>query len=776
MHTYHIHISGLVQGVGFRPFVYKLAKDAGINGWVNNTTDGVHVEFTSTKEAAISFYKKILATAPVNAVITHHHMEEVSLKEFSSFNIAVSNSSNKPDLLLTPDTAICEDCKNELLDENNRRFQYPFITCLNCGPRYSITTQLPYDRENTTMADLQMCTECNAEYSDPYNRRHFSQTNSCKDCEIVMHWYNAKKECLSSDAAEILNEVIEKLAEGKILAIKGVGGYLLVCDAANENALFTLRERKHRPAKPFALLYKNVSEIRKDAIVSWQEEKALLGKAAPIVLCGLKKQSPNGICTELIAPGLDKIGVMLPYTGLLLLIAEKYTKPLVATSGNISGSPILYTDNDALNHLTGLADYVLTYDREIVMPQDDSVMQFTNAGQRIILRRSRGLAPNYFPSPFTLSNKTVLATGGELKSAFALIDNDKLYISQFLGDQAGLESQSAYQKTLQHLQNPLQVSPAEIIVDKHPGYAVTELGKEMAEKNNLPLLQVQHHKAHFAAVLAENNLLHSEEPVLGFIWDGTGYGDDEQIWGGEIFLFENGEIEREYHLDYFPQLLADKMSKEPRLSALSLLRNLSVKQKEIEKNFSAAEWNYYQQLIKQPQPVLTSSMGRLLDGIAALLAICQYNSYEGEAAMKLEVAARNNTESTADYYSLPVNKNVLNWEPVVLEILDDKENEAAIAVIAEKVFNTLARTVKKISDITGISKLAFSGGVFQNALLVDKIIDCCGEEKQLFFHQQLSPNDESIGFGQLAYREMVMNREQKVQECDTCLPAGRQQS
>jgi len=754
MHTYHIHIGGLVQGVGFRPLVCKLASQFNITGFVNNTNDGVHVECNALPNVVKAFYQAIINNPPANAVITFHHLEEIPVKIFASFGIRQSVQDTKPDLLLTPDIALCDTCRHELLAPGDKRFHYPFTTCLNCGPRYSIATALPYDRVHTTMSTLTMCPSCNAEYNDIENRRHYSQTNSCKDCAVPMHLYSSSKECISNDVDKILYEVLEELKKGRIVAVKGIGGYLLLCDATNEISVHSLRTRKQRPAKPFALLYSNIEMADKDVLLHSFEINALHDKAAPIVLCRMRANAGNGICKELIAPGLDKIGLMLPCSPLLLIIAEAFGKPLIATSGNISGSPIIYKDKAALMNLFEVADYILTYERDIVAPQDDSVLQFTPSGQKIVLRRSRGLAPNYLPNPLIPAADAVLAMGSELKSAFAFLDQKNLYISQFLGDQGSLESQTAFKKTVQNFTTLLQATPQHILIDKHPAYFVSQTGKEMAEEKNIPFTAVQHHKAHFGAVLAENHLMDSNENVLGFVWDGTGYGDDGQIWGGEIFIYESGQMERVAYLDYFPQLLGDKMSKEPRLSALSLLKNFPAQQAMLQKYFSVQEWKYYQQLIQQPDPLLTSSMGRFLDGIAAILGVCQRNTYEGEAAMKLETLAASCLEIATDYYPVVLQKHRINWNPFLAALLHDIEQEKDVAAIAWKVFYSLYKMIEQVARHFNIINLAFGGGVFQNALLVHFVTENMPAETNLFFHRQLSPNDECIGFGQIACFEM----------------------
>ena len=765
MHSFHIHINGLVQGVGFRPFVCQLAEEMELKGCVSNANDGVHISFNATTAIAESFYANIISKPPINAIITYHHLKQLAQTEnFGSFTIQESNTDTRPDLLLTPDIAMCHQCRLDVITTHNKRYQYPFTTCLNCGPRYSIVSALPYDRAATTMSKLTMCNSCNQEYQNIHDRRHFSQTNSCNNCAIQMHLYKNAKLCISDETQEILDLVNEQLKAGKIIAVKGIGGYLLLCDATNEIAITTLRTRKQRPTKPFAVLYADIEMAVADVQLRPQEISLLKDKAAPIVLCELKPIAQNAICKQAIAPDLDKIGLLLPYTPLLWMIAEKISKPLIATSGNLSGSPIIFKDEEALSNLFDVADYVLTYDRDILMPQDDSVIQFTDRGQKIIIRRSRGLAPNYFPNPFEMHDSVALATGAELKSSFALLDKNNLFVSQYLGDQGTLESQLCYQETLNHFINLLQTKPREILIDKHPEYFVARAGKQQAKALSITPMYIQHHKAHFGAVLAENNLLHRKEPILGFIWDGAGYGDDGHIWGGEIFIYENKEMYRVAHLDYFPQLLGDKMSKEPRLSALSLLKDFPNKQYIIQKYFSNIEWQYYHQLIQQDQPLLTSSMGRFLDGIAAILGIRLYNTYEGEASMQLEALARTCAYKSYDSYSIPLVNNRLDWKPFLAELLEDWLQKEETGLIAWKVFYSLAKTIVQLSHHYFIDSLAFSGGVFQNALLVDLIIELLSHKRHLYFHQQLSANDECIGFGQMACYSLTNNYNNHYQE------------
>ncbi|HEX6915265.1 MAG TPA: carbamoyltransferase HypF [Chitinophagaceae bacterium] len=751
MQTWEIYIGGLVQGVGFRPFVVKVATEMHLDGNVRNTNDGLHIRVNASAEDATRFYNYLLQFHPVNAIITVHSLRESPEEVFSGFSITVSDDHARPDLLLTPDISICPDCRYEMSDPGNRRYRYPFITCLNCGPRYSILTGLPYDRNNTTMDALPMCEHCIGEYNDVHSRRHFSQTNSCNECSIPIHLYG-KEEKLSDDKDEILLKVNLALQEGAIVAVKGMGGYLLICDATAEAVTGTLRRRKRRPAKPFAVLYASTDQANNDVYISRREKEEMESKASPIVLCRLKPE--HVVHASSIAPGLNRIGVMLPSTGLLSLIAEQFGKPLIATSGNISGSPVIYKDEEALEILGEVADMVLTYDRDITVPQDDSVVLYTaEHQQRIVLRRSRGLAPNYYPNP-VMERGCLLAMGAEIKSAFSVLNRDHIYTSQYLGDQTVYESQLSYRRTLGHMINLLQARPEKIIIDAHPGYSVSHYGIALSESYGLPVTTVQHHKAHFAAVLAENDLLYVDEPVLGISWDGTGYGDDGHIWGGEFFLYSDGSVERVAHLEYYPQLLGDRMSREPALSAVALCSSNPLLVATALSRFDITEREYLTRLLKQPAGLLTSSMGRLLDGIASLLNVQQLNTYEGEAAMKLEALAGRSEDTGFDCYPVPLIRNRADWRPMIFELVRDRDAGVPLERIARKVFVSLADLVRQVARYYNVGRVAFSGGVFQNGLLVDIINSLMQNQYRLYFHRQLSCNDECIGFGQLAMVNM----------------------
>ncbi len=751
VNTWHIHIEGIVQGVGFRPFVYQYAVREGLGGWVNNTYDGVHIRIHANEERARHFLDTLMQHLPPLAVVKRYEMYPVEEEEFAGFSIIQSEHSGPAKVLLTPDVAMCEDCKKELPDIENRRYRYPFITCTNCGPRYSIITSLPYDRPNTTMADFVMCPECQKEYHNPMERRHFSQTNSCPQCSIEMQLYeNGKIKRDFSDLAYI----VEAWRAGKIVAVKGIGGYLLCCDAGNREAVKRLRARKHRAKKPFAMMFPSVDDIDRYAHLSDIEKQALRSIDAPIVLVRKRSGLTENLDLALdeIGSGLHRLGIMLPYTPLFELLLRQFGKPVVATSANVSDSSIVFTDEDAIAKLEGIADMLLMNNRAIVIPQDDGVMQFTVLHrQSIVLRRSRGKAPVYPAANIPLSGEAVLACGAMLKSTFGFVINDNIIVSQYLGNTANYESQENYLRTYEHLSGIFDACFDKVVTDMHPGYFSTGFGKEMAHKHQARYIQLQHHKAHFYAVLGEHKSLETEEKIMGIVWDGTGLGEDGNIWGGEFFMYRKGNMERVAHLDEYPFILGDKMVKEPRISALVL----SFRQTRdwMQAKFSGQEWKIYQQLIPAAK-LRCTSMGRLFDAVASLLLGIDKQSFEAEASMQLEkVASRyyyQQALSFEDTYLgdvLPDNFT----EFIINSVLQDIDNQVSAGLIAARFHITLVKYADLIARKHKVHKIAFSGGVFQNALLVDMMIEFLDGKYQLFFHKELSPNDECISFGQLMY-------------------------
>jgi hydrogenase maturation protein HypF len=751
---YFIHLQGRVQGIGFRPFVYQLAMRLELKGWVNNSVEGVKIAVYGEKIKLDTFYQKLLAEAPTLAKITNHICQNIDFEEFKEFSIIESQAEGNPTILLSPDFALCHNCKEELSDPQNRRKDYAFITCTQCGPRYSVLQNLPYDRETTSMQNFEMCKTCKQEYSNVHDRRYFSQTNSCPDCGIQMQVFDAaQNEIKFAHQTEIISFISKQLAAGKIIAVKGIGGYLLLTDASNEQSILTLRKRKNRPNKAFAVLYPNKVFLQEDVHLPADSLAHLENEASPIVLLPLKEK--HSIASKVIAPNLDKIGVMLPYAPFLALLANHFQKPLIATSANISNAPIVYQDQEAIEKLNKIADFVLTHNREIMFPQDDSVIQLSEVHRLpIYLRRSRGYAPTFFYPILEDKNTSILATGAMLKSSFTLQHAGNLYVSQYLGDLESFDTQIHFQKNIENLLHLLKAKPSHILRDLHPHYPSTEWAESFATAKQISTQSIQHHEAHFGAVLAENHLLESHFPVLGFVWDGTGLGHDGNIWGGECFLYQDFSFSRIANIGEMPHILGDKMAREPRLSAFAFCKDITGAESVLKMLFKEIEWKNYSQILEK-STLKTTSVGRLFDAVAALLGLANTQSYEGEAAMYLEVLARkyfreNGLKPLKSYLddSQKDNQNVA--KTMLKNIIQDLKTGTDKIEIAAKFHYSLIDFIQKTAHHFELKHLAFSGGVFQNNLLVDLLIEFLSAQFNLCFHKQLSPNDECISLGQWA--------------------------
>lgn len=758
--TYHLHLTGIVQGVGFRPMVVQFAQQHKLAGYVCNTADGLHIEFNTTEDNVQNIVNSIISQAPPLAYIAAYSCTVTETKQYAGFTIRPGSQTAFSNLPITIDFALCDACRQEMNDVHNRRYRYPFITCTQCGPRYSITQALPYERVNTSMQPFTMCEQCNQEYESIANRRYYSQTNSCEHCGVHLRLFDNQGNEVLKGNSTCITHTIDFLKAGKIVAVKGIGGYLLLCDASNAACITTLRNRKHRPAKPFAVLCKDVYQAKEIAFINTIKAEALQSVAAPIVLLKANKKA-NSICFDGIAPQLQKIGIMLPSAPLLQLIADGFDQPLIATSANISHASIIYEDEAALTQLTNIADYILTHNRTILIPQDDSVMCFSDYyAQPVILRRSRGLAPNYFNQSLQSSNN-ILCTGAAMKSSFCLVYQNNIYLSQYLGSTESYEAQQSYVHTVEHFLNLTGAKPAIIITDKHPHYFTTQYGNMLAEKYDSTLVSIQHHKAHFAAVLAENDLWQCQESVLGIIWDGTGLGDDGNIWGGEFLIYHDGAMERHTHFEYFPSLLGDKMAREPRLSALAACRNHKSAKHLLKQKFTVEEWKIYTKMLQTHNSLETSSAGRIFDAVASLLGLCDKQSYEGEAALYLETLAAqyfhthgfNMDEVYFEQMNmhLPVSTTQL-FSALSSDILRGKDKH----FIAAKFHYSLVALVANIAHQTQCNHIAFSGGVFQNILLIDLLIHHLQADFKLYFHKKIPPNDENISLGQFAYRQQVI--------------------
>ncbi|MEM1124042.1 MAG: carbamoyltransferase HypF, partial [Bacteroidota bacterium] len=561
--------------------------------------------------------------------------------------------------------------------------------------------KLPYDRATTTMDIFPMCSYCRREYENPLDRRYYSQTNSCYDCGILMQLFEGQNQVIDVSQNKIIAKIVEAWSIGKIVAIKGIGGYLLTCDARNEQAIQQLRDRKHRPSKPFALMFSTLKQIEEVAHLDDLEKATLQSPVSPIVLLNTKQEKvADYLALDAIAPNLNQVGVMLPYTPLFDLLLKKLGQPIIATSGNISNSPIVFNDQKALTELSKIADVVVTNNRPIVVPQDDSVNKFTLFNkQQIILRRSRGLAPTYINADLKWSNQTILATGAMLKSTFSLLQQENTYVSQYLGDLSSFDTQLNYKHTVNHFLKLFSKKPEAVLVDKHPEYSATVFGQDLAREIGCSVHSIQHHVAHFGAVLGENNLLHSKAPVLGVVWDGTGLGDDQQIWGGEFFTYHNYNFSRTTHFDYFDFILGDKMPKEPRISALSVSHRVEGATAILQPKFSPAEWSIYQKLLAKNNRLKTSSVGRIFDAVVSLLGMMDRQTYAGEAAMQLEKVAtsyfvQHGLAFEGHYFSDANSFKSIPTKSLFAKIVADIQSGKTKAFIAAKFHYSLAQLVK----------------------------------------------------------------------------------
>lgn len=741
--TYKIEINGQVQGVGFRPFIYNLAQKLELKGHVYNNHTGVLISTTCTKATIEKFLEDIQNNSPKASVIDQMSLHEVPYEDYEDFRIKPNAKGAQLNLPLTPDFAICDSCKSEILDPNNRRYQYAFTTCVHCGPRYAITQNYPFERHHTSLASFEMCPKCAKEYAYPQDIRFHSQTNSCGTCGIQLQLYDNDHNLIGKTTSGILETVQKHLSAGAILAIKNTSGYLLCCNANTKRAIQNLRAKKKRPNKPFAILYPSIEQIKKEFRCSTKEIEALQSSIAPIVL--LKNTQHTRLSTSSIAPNLKHTGVMLPNSALLYLLSNSLKAPLVATSANIHKSPIIAENDEVAKQLKDVYDIVLHHNLPIKYPQDDSVLKYAQ-NNRLVLRRSRGMSPSHIGVSLK-TRKCILAMGSNLKSTFTLGLLSRCYTSQYFGDLDAYEVFSRYKSSINSYLSLFEAKPDTIIIDTNLQYQSSMLGEELAEFHKADVVNVQHHKAHFASVLGEHSLFESKDKVLGVVWDGTGLGEDNQIWGGEFFCYQDREIKRLTHLDYFNWIAGDKMAKEPRLSLFCILD----KKEKCKEKFSNVEWKLYNQIL-QNNTLKTSSIGRLFDAAASALLDCNFNTFEAEASMILErVAADYKGKS---YIDLLAGAESISGSLLLDNLISEKEKGTTLPRLAASFLYTLALVVINLSKAEDIKTIACSGGVFQNAELVNILSELASKEaKYLKINRNLSTNDENISFGQLMYYE-----------------------
>ncbi len=766
-----ISIDGIVQGVGFRPFVYDYAVRKGYKGSIRNTSTGVVIELES--DDPNDFINYIKANCPPLARIDSFDIQESYTKKLNGFSIIKSHEKGGF-THLSPDISVCSDCLSELFDPSDRRYLYPFINCTNCGPRYSIIKQIPYDRVNTTMSEFAMCDDCFEEYNNPADRRFHAQPNACHKCGPQLSLIIDNSEHRASNE-KALSASINILKDGGILAIKGIGGFHLACDALNHGAVKKLRQRKRRLNKPFAMMSLDIETIRKYCQVSQLEAALLEDRRKPIVLLSKKNQIN---LPEEISPNNGYLAFMLPYTPLHYLLFLYHGAPskerefsnfevLVMTSGNISEEPIISLNDEALSRLAGIADAFLIHNRDIFTKIDDSVIKIHNQKPAFI-RRARG----YIPESIVLSNNTAdaIALGADIKNTFALLKGNKAIISQHIGDLENIESLQFFEETLHNLKSVYRSTPEAIAHDLHPGYHSVKWAISYSEKSGTTLYPIQHHHAHIASVMAENKLT---ERVIGIAFDGTGYGNDGNIWGGEFLICDLEGFERFGHFRYIPLPGGEMAIRECWRTAISYLSQLA---DETVDRLSSERWllklldslgflqKYGDMRIKNILKILkdrqlsplSSGAGRLFDAVSALTGVCDVNTFEGESALALESLCLSQKVMSSDCYHFIISSNkprILDFYPMMGEIIEDIKNGAPIANIACKFHNTLLKAICDIADMirceTGINKIALSGGVFQNRYLAEGAFEYLSKNDfKVYLNEVVPCNDGGISLGQ----------------------------
>ncbi|MDN5093456.1 carbamoyltransferase HypF [Aliarcobacter butzleri] len=741
-----ISIFGIVQGVGFRPFIYNLAIKYDIKGWVKNDENGVEIEAYSTQKNIENFINGIKSNPPVLAKITNIKIEKNNqIKEYKNFEIIQSSSSKDKTTIISPDIAICDDCIKDIDDIGNFRYNYSLTNCTNCGPRYSIIKTVPYDRANTSMNDFKLCKKCEDEYKNPLNRRYHAQPVACEDCGPNMALYNINNSILSYNIKAI-EQTANLIKDGYIIGLKGIGGFHIVCDATNDKVVNKLREIKNRPNKPFAVMFNSISSIKQYTNINYQEEEILTSKEKPIVLV---KKRLNTNLSSYIAPNISKLGCFIANCGIHHLLFKYLQNPIVATSANLKDEPIIRSKDEIIGKLGNIVDFVLDYNRDIVNSNDDSIIQNVE-NYKIKLRNARGYAPTHIKIEKDLKNK-VLSLGANQKSTIALGFKNNFILSPYIGDLNSISSMEYFNRTINSFKNFYDFVPDTVVCDFHPKYESTKYAFKLLQDNpNIRLIQVQHHYAHILSVMAENGL---EDEVLGFAFDGTGYGDDGNIWGGEVFIASRKEYKRINHIKYFRLLGGEMAIKEPKRVALSLLFDIFTLDEILAldsfvvKAFSKEEiktlYTMWQKGLNAP---FCSSIGRLFDAISSFANILHTQTFEGETGLLIE---ENYDNSIKDNYEYEIVDENIDITPMIRQIIEDKDKK----VISSKFINTLVNIIIEISNKHKNLPVVFSGGVFQNKTLLELLIKKFKEQGRVFyFNIDVPTNDEGISIGQLYYQ------------------------
>lgn len=759
-----ILVRGIVQGVGFRPYVFSLAQKAELRGQVHNNAAGVLIDVEGDGYAIARFLDQLQTYPPPLAHIDSLESTDLNPADYQDFRIVESDPAGERLVSISPDIATCADCLREMFNPDDRRYRYPFNNCTNCGPRFTIIKSVPYDRERTTMSEFEMCGECRAEYENPLDRRFHAEPTACPRCGPQLSFIISAggRLDLATDRDPIAS-TRSLLLSGGIVAIKGLGGFHLACDGLNQEAVERLRRRKYREDKPFALMAASVDMVRTYCRVSPAEQRLLESPTRPIVL--LRTSVPFPAITPGVAPGVRTLGFMLPYTPLHFLLFEELDRPLVMTSGNISDEPICYQDAEATNRLAGIADAFLMNNRAIHIRTDDSVMRVDN-GREVILRRSRGFAP----APIRIVPRfkhQILSCGAELKNTFCLTKGDNAFLSHHIGDLENAETLQSFTDGIEHFKNLFNLCPEAVAYDLHPECLATKYALALDE----PRIGVQHHHAHILSCLADNGALIEGEPVIGIAFDGLGYGEDGNLWGGEFLIVESERMERAAHLEYRPMPGASQAIREPwRMAAVFLQDAYGDDFTSLElpflKRLDRHRWNVIRQMIASglncPQ---TSSMGRLFDAVSSLLGVRDTARYEGQAAIELESAAGDGTSEPGDHWEFEIEGSIIRTAPLIRSIVDDllKKRATPVAAVAAKFHNSVAALILRMAtglrELHGIDRIALSGGVFQNGRLLESSVRLLEKARfTVFTHHRVPPNDGGISLGQAVFADAIMKR------------------
>jgi len=749
-------VRGAVQGVGFRPFVYRLAEELVLDGWVRNSTVGVFIEVEGRRQVLEDFRARLSGDHPPRAAIHSLEASWLDPSGHSGFRILESVRDSAISALVMPDIAMCADCRADIMDPSNRRYRYPFTNCTNCGPRFSIIESLPYDRANTSMRRFQMCADCLREYHDPHDRRFHAQPNACPVCgPRLVAWDGAGTVIADGDTA--LRTAAQAIRRGDIVAVKGLGGFHLMADAANDITVARLRARKHREEKPFAVMCADLAGVRRHCRVSEAESRLMTSPESPIVLLARRERDDEALARS-VAPGNPNLGVMLPYTPMHALLLHEVGGPVIATSGNRSDEPICTDEREALERLGQLADLFLVHDRPIVRHVDDSIVRIV-LDRELVLRRARGYAP--LPVAIGHESPPVLAVGAHLKNTVALASGTNVVVSQHIGDLESPEANAAFVNVIADLQRLYEITPAAVVADLHPDYRSTRHAAALG----VPLAHVQHHVAHVAACMAENDL---NDPALGVAWDGTGLGLDGTVWGGEFFSVDSDSCARIACLRPFRLPGGDRAIKEPRRSALGVLHAMAghgalAMSPIVAGAFSAAERTLLvEATTRGVNSPVTTSAGRLFDAVTSLIGLRQRSTYEGQAAMDLEFAAAADVDDAypftlADsvrhcaFGSWQAPRLVIDWEPMVKAIVDEHAAGVMPGIIAARAHNAMAAMIVAVAERAGKTAVVLSGGCFQNRYLSERTVASLRLAGfRPYWHQRIPPNDGGIALGQIA--------------------------